>query len=198
MYEAKLIAVDGSTGKSGETSKSHLPYGIDITRFASFTKLLRVTALVTRFIEKLKKIQTGNESLDAAEILIAEKKLIAYIQTEHYKDIILAIKEKKTNNSKNKLDLYIDKQGLLRCGGRLGNAEISEGAMHPLLLPKQNKLTEIIVEHCHKKMLHAGVAQTLGTVRQTYWIPHGHSVVKRVLRNVRCVNDMKGVHTRCH
>ena len=170
MYEAKLVAVDGSTGKSGETSKSPSPYGIDITRFASFTKLLRVTALVTRFIENLKKIKTGNESLEAAEILIAEQMWIAYIQTEHYSDIILAIKEKKTDKCKNKIDLYMDKQGLLRCGGRLGNAEISEGARHPLLLPKQNKLTDIIVEHCHKRMLHAGVAQTLGTVRQTYWI----------------------------
>ena len=52
---------------------------------------------------------------------------------------------------------------------------------HPLLLPKQNKLTDIIIEHCHKKALHAGVAQTLGSVRQTYWVPHGRSVVKRVL-----------------
>ena len=192
LYEAKLVAVDGSTGKGGETSKSPSPYGIDITRFASFTKLLRVTALVTRFIGKLKKIKTGNESLEAAEILIAEQKWIAYIQTEHYSDIILAIKEKKTNKCKNKLDLYIDKQGPLRCGGRLGNAEISEGARHPLFLPKQNKLTDIIVEHCHKRMLHAGVAQTLGTVRQTYWIPHGRSVVKRVLRKCKVCQRHEG------
>ena len=47
--------------------------------------------------------------------------------------------------------------------------------------PKQNKLTDIIVEHCHKKMLHARVSQTLGTVRKTYRIPVGRSIVKRVL-----------------
>ena len=154
--------------------------------------MLRVTALVIRFIEKLKKLKTENGSLKAAEIVIAEQKWIAYIQTEHYNDIIVSIREKKTNKCQNKLDLYVDKQGLLGCGGRLGNAEISEGARHPLLLPKQNKLTDIIIEHCHKKTLHAGVAQTLGSVRQTYWVPHGRSVVKKILRRCKICQRHEG------
>ena len=193
MYEAKLVAADGSTRQHVEKCISGAPYGIDITRFSSFAKLLRVTALVKRFIEKMKKLRTRNNgSLEAAEIHVAKQRWIAYIQSEHYNDIIQSIKEMKTNKCKDKLDLYLDKQGLLRCGGRLGNADLSEGARHPLLLPKQNKLTDIIVEHCHKKMLHAGVSRTLGTVRQTYWISHGRSVVKRVLRKCKVCQRHEG------
>ena len=182
MYEAKLVAADGSIQQHGEKSTSGAPYCIDITRFSSLAKLLSVTALVKRFIEKMKKIR----------INIAEQKWISYIQTEHYNDVIQSIREMKTNKCKDKIDLYLDKEGLLRCGGRLGNGDLSEGTRHPLLLLKQNKFSNIIVEHCHKKMLHAGVSQTLGTVRQTYWIPHGRSVLKLVLRKFKVCQRHKG------
>ena len=114
MYEAKLVAADGSIQQHGEKRMPGAPYDIDITRFSSFAKLVRVTALVKRFIEKMKKTKTRNGSLDAAEIHDAEQKWIAYIQAEHYNDIIQSIKEMKTNKCKDKLDLYLDKQGLLR------------------------------------------------------------------------------------
>ena len=119
------------------------PCGINISRFSSFTKLLRVTALVLRFIVKLKKVKNGNDPIEASEILVAEQKWIEYTQSEHFNDIIISIKENKPNNSKNQLGLYLDGNGLLRCGGRLGNAEICEGARHPLPLPKHNNLTDL-------------------------------------------------------
>ena len=128
--------------------------------------------------------KNGSDPLEASEILVAEQKWIEYTQAEHLNDIIISIKENKPNNSKNQLGLYLDGHGLLRCGERLGNAEICERARHPLLLPKHSNLTDLIIENQHKKALHTGVAQTLGLVRHKYWIPHGRSVVKRVLR--RC------------
>ena len=79
MYEAKLVAADGSMRQHGEKSILGAPYGIDITRFSSFAKLLRVTALVKRFIDKMKKLRTRNNgSLEAAEILVVEQRWIAY------------------------------------------------------------------------------------------------------------------------
>ena len=126
-----------------------------------------------RFIAKLKKVKNGNDPLEASEILVAEQKWIEYTQSEHLNDIIILIKENKPNKSKNQLDLYLDGHGLLKNGGRLGNAETCEGARHPLLLPKHSNLTDLIIENQHKKALHTGVAQTLGLVRHKYWIPHG-------------------------
>ena len=67
MYEAKLDAADGSTRQQGEKGKSGAPYGIDITRFSSVAKLLKVTALIKRFIEKMKKLRTRNGSLEAGD-----------------------------------------------------------------------------------------------------------------------------------
>ena len=159
------------------------PAGISITRFSSLSKLLRVTALVARFIAKLKKQSNSNGPLEAEEILSAKERWIACVQKHNYSDIIKSIRINKENKCKDNLGLYLDEQGLLRCGGRLGKADISESARHPLLLPKHDQFTNLVVENCHRKALHVGVSQTLGLVRHRYWIPHGRSVVKKVLRS---------------
>ena len=109
--------------------------------------------------------------------------MIACIQSHHYSDIVKSIRKHKANKCKDNLGIYLDELGLLRCGGRLGKADISESACIPILLPKHDKFTNLIIENCHKKALHIGVSQTLGLVRHRYWIPHGRSVVKKVLRN---------------
>ena len=66
------------------------------------------------------------------------------------------------------LDLKVDNNGLLRCGGRLENAVLSELARFPILLPKCEHFTYLLVEKVHKKMLHCGVSQTLSEVKQQY------------------------------
>lgn len=162
MYEAKLFAADGCSTENIEKNMPHHPGDIDISRYPSLTKLLRVTALVLRFIAKLKKNKHENSTLEAADILNAEQKWIAYTQSEPFSDIIIAKKENKLNNINNQLGLYRDRHGLVTCGGILKNAEICEGARHPLLLPKTSKLTDLIVENQHKRVLQPGVAQTLG------------------------------------
>ena len=53
MFEAKLVAGEGSKDERNVEIKT--PYGIDIRRFSSLTKLLRVTALSERFVNKLRK-----------------------------------------------------------------------------------------------------------------------------------------------
>ena len=117
MYQAKLIAADGCSSENGEKKMPQTPCGINISIFSSFTKLLRVTAIVLRFIAKLKKVKNGNDPLEVSDILVAEQKWIAYTQSEHFNDIIISIMENKPNNSKNQLGLYLDGHGLLRCGG---------------------------------------------------------------------------------
>ena len=181
VYEAKLIAGEVPIGNKSECIKLNTPFGINIARFSSMTRLLRVTVLVEKFISKLKKHRIG--LIEASEIESAESRWVRYIQKEHFGDIFESIRSNKTNNLRNQLDLYLDEHGLLRCGGRLENADISEAARHPLLLPKNDKFTDLIIESHHKKAMHVGVAQTLGLLRHRYWIPHGRTAVRKILRS---------------
>ena len=87
-----------------------------------------------KFISKLKKHRIG--LIEASEIESAENRLIRYIQKKHFGDIFESFRSNKTNNLRNQLYCYLDEHGLFRCGGRLENADISEVARNPLLLPK--------------------------------------------------------------
>ena len=80
------------------------------------------------------------------------------------------------------LGLYMDNSELIRCQGRLENAEICVGARYPLLLPKSHRYTDLIIQCYHKKVFHTGCAQTLSSIRQKYWIPQGRRAVKCVLK----------------
>ncbi|KAF8774101.1 hypothetical protein HNY73_016692 [Argiope bruennichi] len=44
---------------------------------------------------------------------------------------------------------FIDKDGLLRVGGRLQNASLQYNAKHPIILPNQHKLSILIVQYFH-------------------------------------------------
>lgn len=64
------------------------------------------------------------------------------------------ITAKKPNNLSNQLDIFIDQNGILICGGRLENANFSEAAKFPILLPPQEKLTSLIIDsaQCSQKV----------------------------------------------
>ena len=44
-----------------------------------------------------------------------------------------------------KLDPFLDSDGLLRVGGRLGESRLSHSEAHPLVLPKQSNISEAII-----------------------------------------------------
>ncbi len=77
------------------------------------------------------------------------------------------------------LGICQSKLGLLECRGRLMNSEI----LPPVLLPKDHKITRLIVKGIHEENLHMRVGHTLAQVRKRYWIPHGRVLVKNVLRD---------------
>ena len=47
--------------------------------------------------------------------------------------------------------------GVWKCKGRLDNADIPYASRHPALLPKNHRVTSLIVWDCHDKVMHNGV-----------------------------------------
>ena len=166
IFEAKLVAGEGPIVDKIVESKA--PFGINIERFSSLTRLLRVTALAERFINKLRKTTNKSGPLDESEIAKAELLWTTYLQRHQYSDVIESIETDKPNNLKIQLGIRMDTKGLLRCHGRLENAEISEGARQPIVLPNCSRNTELTIDMYHRKALHTGIAQTLSLVRQKF------------------------------
>ncbi|XP_053376986.1 uncharacterized protein LOC123529097 [Mercenaria mercenaria] len=70
--------------------------------------------------------------------------------------------------------------------------EKKQGARQPILLPKSDWFTVLLVEKIHKQNFHIGVSQTLSQIRFRFWIPQGRSVVKSVLRKCRTCRYFEG------
>lgn len=167
------------------------PLGINCNRFSSLTKLLRVTALALRFIRKLKR-KTFECDINSKEIKEAENMWLKHVQQKHFAQEIYCIPRNTSTSLQRNLGLYLDTEGLLRCSGRLDNAELEEGARRPTLLPTKDQFTSLMIEKVHKECLHFGVSQTLAKIRYRFWIPKGRSIVKSVIRLCRICRHHEG------
>ena len=54
-----------------------------------------------------------------------------------------------------------------------------------IVLPRRSWFTRLVIRDRHEKIFHLGAHATLAQVRREFWIPHGLSVTKTVLRECR-------------
>ena len=168
------------------------PFAIDIEKFSSLSSLLRVSAYCLRFVSRLRHRPALTGSLHVTEFKEALKVWLLYVQETSYRAVRQALADKRRHNLITQLDLFIGEDGLVRCKGRLKNAELCYNAMYPVLLPRKHRFTRLVVEDCHRKVMHSGVAHTLSRVRYQYWIPCGRSIVKSVLHKCQTCRKHDG------
>ena len=125
------------------------------------------------------------DALKKKELEKAERLWIKHTQRNHFPDVFKWSHNRKSNHFINQLGVRVDDYVVLRCQGRMENAALTEGTRFPILLPSNDKLTELVIEDTHARILHSGVSQTLSTIRLKYWIIRGRASVKKVLR--KCV-----------
>ncbi|XP_071652192.1 uncharacterized protein [Temnothorax longispinosus] len=185
------------TTSTGEPPEEH-PL---LSQYSTLHKLLRVTAWCRRWLPREHQSNgTGRRDpgeahrrpLSATEIDDAEKLWIRHVQAIHYKrELSLIAVDSKVDckGSLTNLSPLLDKEGMLRVGGRLRHATLSFDEKHPIILPPQSALTKLIIEACHRRALHGGAQLTLGIVRQRYWIPRGRNLTKQCIR--RCITCVR-------
>ncbi|XP_050350425.1 uncharacterized protein LOC126773518 [Nymphalis io] len=108
---------------------------------------------------------------------------------EFHSEITQLKQNGKVHSKSNLLTLtpYLDDKNILRVGGRLRHSQLSETAKHPMIIPKDSRLTELLIKEAHLQTLHGGPSLTLTYLRQRYWVLGGNRTVKKYLRNcVKC------------
>lgn len=110
------------------------------------------------------------EELHEAKVLWIKQNQIELKRKGDYKEL------------KKNLSLREDEEGVIRSYGRYKHANIPFDNKAPIMLNRDHRLAEIIVNYCHSKVLHRGVKQTLTELRSKYWITKGRSFVKKILR----------------
>ena len=164
---------------------------LKIERISSFKTLLGIYSKVFLFINKLKsKLKNKNPDKFVHLKLYSDKMPYIYCikneQNKEYSEIYDYFATEKTNfrdmpSLIQQLNVFIDVDGLLRVGGKMDRNK-SKIKYSPILLPKKNYLTRLIILHTHEKLQHSGVYSVLGELRKTFWVPHCFSTVKTILK----------------
>ena len=160
---------------------------IDCSNFSSFRRLVRVTAYTVRAVGRFKNMQTqDDDSLTAEELLEAELRWLIDCQQE--------LKQQRNFVSlKQQLNLFLDPQGLWRCGGRLSNADLPYSTKYPVLLHREHPITSLIFKDAHLRVLHDGVKETLTEVSTKYWIVKGRSLVRKLIHHCVVCRRFEGL-----
>ena len=165
---------------------------LDIKRWSSFSKALRVVAWVLRFIKNTRTPDlqlTGDLSLD--ELTESKLRLLKYVQRVSYPDELACLADGVSLNkgsSIQKLNPFIGDDGLLRVCGRLQFSELSFEEKHPIILPKGHAAL-LIVRFYHTMLKHAGVSSLVASIRRKYWITGLRVLAKRVKK--QCIPCQK-------
>ncbi|XP_055632364.1 uncharacterized protein LOC129772870 [Toxorhynchites rutilus septentrionalis] len=152
-------------------------------RYSCFSKLRRCIAYWMRYFRAL-KASTKKTAIEPFETLTtidfreADIALCRLAQHESFPDIFCG--ERIPISSPLKwLKPKVDKEGVIRVGGRLGNAAVSEDVKFPIVLSSKHLLSTLIVKYYHHMLLHAGPQLMLATIRQKFWIIGGRNLVRR-------------------
>lgn len=146
-----------------------------MNRFSSLSKLLRSIVYVFKFIKKLPQ---GN-SISSSDLEFAEVNIIRAVQQVHFSSELASLQtDKPCSPAFNKLRPFLDKDGLIRVGGRLSNSAEDYTCKHPVILPRRDNFVDILVDFYHKRHLHAGPELLMALLRQRFWILSARGLIR--------------------
>ena len=180
LLEAKVKHLQEASTTTMLTSEE--PRGLsqimECGNYSSLSRLLMVTVLVLKFVKALRtpleSCCDAVSSLTCDGIMEAERLWILESRTS-------LIQHTKFKLWRAQFNLFRDKVGVWRCGGRLQRSTLPQPSIHPILLSAEHPFTSLIVKDCHDKVQHNGVKETLTQLRSQYWVIRGRSLVKKLL-----------------
>ena len=174
----------------------------DVTQqFSNLKKLTRVIAYCQRFINNCRTTKANRQTstLSTQEL---DQALNCCIKIAQRIEFELEFKELSTNqevaanSSLKTLHPFIDKEGLIRVGGRLQHSTLPYQTIHQMILPSNHHLSKLIVSAEHIRILHAGPQLLIASLREKFWIPRIRNMVKTVLHKCLTCYKLKAQATQ--
>ncbi|XP_058828395.1 uncharacterized protein LOC131688239 [Topomyia yanbarensis] len=169
---------------------------IDVSRFSNWDRLLRAAAYVQRAVQKFRG-QEISTKLTSDDLLRAENFLWRQVQRQSYADeyCTLLYNKQHPEVTPKQLDKcsalykespFLDDAGVIRMNSRIGAAPTTPfEAKYPIILPKDHRLTHLLVDSYHRRFMHINNDTVFNEIRQRFRIPQLRPVIKRVVKNCR-------------
>ena len=179
----------------------------NIERFSSWCRVKRVFAWILRYRRNLrlraqsrKQDQTDPRTLSQipqislTELVNAETEILKHIQQANFKDELSRLRRTETNDKICNASCIVKLDpvligGLIRVAGRLHRAQIDDDARHPIILPKNHHVVNLITRFYHYISGHSGLEHTLSLIRQKFWIIKARPTIRRILNG--CISCIK-------
>ncbi|GFY64945.1 integrase catalytic domain-containing protein [Trichonephila inaurata madagascariensis] len=136
----------------------------------------------------------NSTSLTILETNTAEETIIRWVQGIHFQEEIQSIKKQISLPPKSplrSLHPFIDEHGLVRVGGRLQNSQLRFNSKHPIILPSQHTISELLIKEQHIAPLHAGPTLLAHVLRQSHWIVGSRKLINKCIRKCLKCNKFK-------
>lgn len=134
-----------------------------------------------RMAELKASLSVSPPSLD--DIVEAESEIVRISQQRAFSREIAALeKEKMVSKSSPLYRLSpVLQDNIMRVGGRLYRASMPEESKCPAILSKDMHITSLILRAVHKEVGHSGRNYVLSRLREKYWLPRPHAVIRNML-----------------
>ena len=174
------------------------------TRTSSWLKLKRLFAVLLTvkdiWLKRLPKVSSFKEILQTIKVQHLEEakyKIFMMVQVNTFANEIKHLRSKDSSHLNrstiNKLDPFIDEKGIVRVGGRLKNSNLSREENHPVILPKRNQVSEMIVRWSHQQVGHGARGMTLNHLRSSgIWIISANALVRHVIHKCVVCRKLRG------
>lgn len=178
-----------------------------LSRQSKLSTLLRISAMAKRFIDNTRNAMSARKNGSDSPPLpkrtipfktaefpainsIERREALMYwvknAQAIYYGVEIRYCREGRpvpTNSGLAKLVPFLDRDGVLRVGGRLSHAAIPEDAKHQAILPPHARLSQLIIADAHAITLHGGAQLMIAHLRRSFWITRMRQVVKSLIHH---------------
>ncbi|XP_023245115.1 uncharacterized protein LOC111642837 [Copidosoma floridanum] len=170
-----------------------------LSRFSSIQKLIRILSYNT-----LKPLERRLTWLLVRKIHVGRVCLWRLVQRLTLHDEIQSLsnsEEVRSSSCLKRLNPFLDILGLIRVGGRLHKAALTETEKHPIVLPAKHHVVRLLVRDTHLFILHGGPLLTHSTLNRQFWILRARNLVRGIVRScttcarfkARTISQMMGV-----
>lgn len=148
-------------------------------------------ASILRFLNNCNAQQhTSTGPLTLEELSSSLKRLIQFEQHKFLKNDLQSLQADPLVRNKSKLVSLkpcLKSDGLICVGGRIHNSQMTYQHKHPIVLPSESHLTQLIITNEHIRQMHAGPLALLAAIRRQYWPLNARNLTRRTVQKcIRC------------
>ena len=154
-------------------------------RFSNLNKVINYVSLVLRFIYNCRhKNQRCFGPLTSEERARGRLAIWRNVQREEYGLEVAKLEVGKPipkESSLSKLNPFLCKQGLLRKGNRLDNADLNYDAKYPIIIPSGH-IAKLLLRFQHVFMNHSGIGSVVTALKNKFWIIKAKVIAKTIIK----------------